>query len=550
MISTPPGAASRHRQSRRAYLVVSAMVVLAMLLSACGGDDDADEAGDTDAPDTNDTDGTEEDDEADVGGTFRVAASQEPTTLDFMSSTSTNIHFRTHHVVETLFAFDEEWTPQPLLVEDYEVLDDGLAYEFQMREVTFQNGDELTAEDVVASLERWIEMDAQAGTWFEDLQGIEATDEGRVRIDLEAPIGLMESYLSARTAGIIPASIAEEAGTELLEPEQVIGTGPFQFDSWDTDVQMTLTRYEDYTPREEPGDGYAGEKRALVDELEFHVVLDEGARLSGLETGQYHYAEDLPLDQLEAIESNPDTEPVPRAAGHIAGYINHVSPLMSDPQVRRAVLVALDMDEIGAAQGPEELWEIHPAIVISGTQFANEAGAEDYNRNDKDLARELLEEAGYDGEPITIVTTSTPASYRMAISIQQELDEIGMPSEVEEMEVAVMQERRAQDEGWDLTMGQINSGPDGTYMINIYCGNTTGQYCSDEMNERLDAFKEALTEEEQQEAHDAIQELYYSDVVSIKGPENRRLHATHSSVTEFSPTDLPMPYLWNAAVEQ
>jgi peptide/nickel transport system substrate-binding protein len=523
------------------------LLLLLLALTACG--DDSEESAETEDP-AGEGDGAAEEPQAESGGTLRIAAEQEPTTLDFMSTTSSNIHFRTHHVVETLFAFDEDWTPQPMLVDDYEVLDDGLAYEFVLREVTFHNGDPMTADDVVASLERWIEMDSQAATWFEGLESLEAVDDRTVRIEVAAATGLMEAYLASRTAGIVPASIIEEAGGDMLEPEQVIGTGPFQFDSWDTDLQLTLTRYDDYTPREEPGDGYAGEKRALVDAIEFHIVLDEAARLSGLQTGQYHYAEQLPVDQLEAVEAEEDLRPVPRKVGHVAGYLNHMSPVMGDPLIRRAVLVALDMDEIGASQGPEDLWALHPAIPVADIRFASEAGAEDWNRNDKDLARELLEEAGYDGEPITIVTTASPSTSRMAITLQQQLEEIGMPSEVEEMEVAVMQERRAQEEGWEITMGLINAGPDATYQVNLYCGNSMGQYCSDEMNSRLEAFIQALDDDERQEAHDAIQELFYEDVVSLKGPENRNLSGAHESLTEFSLTALPMHYFWNASIEQ
>ena len=60
---------------------------------------------------------------------------------------------------------DENYEPQPVLAESYEVSEDGLEYTIKLREgVKFHNGNEMTADDVVASMNRWIEKSPKANT--------------------------------------------------------------------------------------------------------------------------------------------------------------------------------------------------------------------------------------------------------------------------------------------------------------------------------------------------------------------------------------------------
>ena len=54
---------------------------------------------------------------------------------------------------------DENYEPTPVLAESYEVSDDGMTYTIKLRQgVKFHNGEEMTADDVVASMNRWIEL--------------------------------------------------------------------------------------------------------------------------------------------------------------------------------------------------------------------------------------------------------------------------------------------------------------------------------------------------------------------------------------------------------
>ena len=69
------------------------------------------------------------------------------------------------HIYEALFQMDENYEPQPVLAESYEMSDDGKEYTIKLRQgVKFHNGDEMKADDVVASMNRWMELSPKAKT--------------------------------------------------------------------------------------------------------------------------------------------------------------------------------------------------------------------------------------------------------------------------------------------------------------------------------------------------------------------------------------------------
>src|SRR5262245_38968997 len=90
------------------------------------------------------------------GGVLKVAMNAEPPSLDLHWSPSVTTSRPMWHVFETLFTFDGDFKPIPLLAEGYTRADDGRRYTITLRKgVRFHNGKELTAADVVASLSRW-----------------------------------------------------------------------------------------------------------------------------------------------------------------------------------------------------------------------------------------------------------------------------------------------------------------------------------------------------------------------------------------------------------
>ena len=94
------------------------------------------------------------------GGAANLAMIGEPQTLDPMASTADLVSIIMQHVYEPLYTFDGNWNVAPMLAESMPTISkDGLVYTIPLRKgVKFHNGKEMTADDVVASLKRWMEM--------------------------------------------------------------------------------------------------------------------------------------------------------------------------------------------------------------------------------------------------------------------------------------------------------------------------------------------------------------------------------------------------------
>src|SRR5690625_4486813 len=133
------------------------LIFLLTFLIACG--DDSDEAStDKEAEDTTEetSDSSDSESASTSGGELRVAFSAQPPVLDPQVDTAIITAEIMGHVFEPLVTTDSDYNIVPMLAESFEQSDDGLTITFHLREgVLFHNGEEMVAEDVVASMNRW-----------------------------------------------------------------------------------------------------------------------------------------------------------------------------------------------------------------------------------------------------------------------------------------------------------------------------------------------------------------------------------------------------------
>src|SRR5690625_1167901 len=144
------------------------LLVLLLIVTACGGGDSEEETKPTET-ETAETEDSNASEEQASGGELRVALSAQPSNLDQPMSTNTSTQDISRLIFETLLTIDENTEPIPMLAKSYDVSDDGLVYTFHLREgIKFHNGQEMTSEDVVASMERWLEVSTITGAVFEE----------------------------------------------------------------------------------------------------------------------------------------------------------------------------------------------------------------------------------------------------------------------------------------------------------------------------------------------------------------------------------------------
>src|SRR5699024_11074750 len=143
---------------------VTLIMIAAITLVVVGCSSDNEDTGDKSSGDNQQNSTDEQADDSDAyASDLRIAVSSNPTSLDPHMTTAADTSEILRNFFETLVALDENYEPQPMLAESIDMSEDGLTYTFNLREgVHFHNGNEMTAEDVESSMNRWLELSSRA----------------------------------------------------------------------------------------------------------------------------------------------------------------------------------------------------------------------------------------------------------------------------------------------------------------------------------------------------------------------------------------------------
>lgn len=397
------------------------------------------------------TDVDEADNTADSasGGILKVAYPTQPQTLDPHATTAEATRDASKLIYEALVTLDNNYEVMPQLAESYTVSDDRKTVTFKLRDgVKFHNGNDMTAEDVIASMEKWGANKAELGehTWTK-------VDDTTVELALSEPSSLIMYFLAdqGNIAAIMPKDIVSSAGATGVE--EYIGTGPFEFVEWKQDEVIHFKKFEGYQPDTDPADGLGGKKEALVDAIEWQFVPDSSTRVNGLMSGQYQFAHMLSYDSIPQLENSKGSVVEVWPYGIEGLIFNKKQGVFKDVKVRQAVNYALDMEVImSSAFASDEFYSLDNSLFLpSQKAWYTDAGKELYNQKDLGKAKELLKEAGYNGEEVVILTSRDyEHHYNAAIATQQQLEQLGMKTKLDVYDWPTLLERRNNPEAYDL----------------------------------------------------------------------------------------------------
>jgi peptide/nickel transport system substrate-binding protein len=472
-----------------------------------------------DVPEEADDDAADVDEDDDrYGGSLNVALTGDPPGLDIQWILGGHSTLLGMHIWETILTWDENFDPVPELAESLDISDDGLTANIELREgVLFHNGEEMTAEDVIASLERWADLSPRSGGFVDTLDEMEAIDDYSVEIRMNESLGPLSTLLSRYPGccGIYPTSVIEASdGQDLAE---VVGTGPYEFVEFVPDQHIHMRRFEDYVGRDEEPSGYAGRKNQYVDEIFFIPVPDEAARIAGLQAGDFHYLQEVTSDQYEVVEDHPESvAEIPPPTQPIVWILNMAEGICTNETLRQALLAAIDAEEVLAAGFAEGFAIVDPSLTLPETAWYTTAGEEFHNQADPDRARELAEEAGYDGEPIRFMTSNErQALHNMALITQQQLEDAGFNIDLQVMDWATLQERRDDPTDWDIFTTNFGFFPDPIMIPNVAGSTWTGWWDTEEKNELTQRFWTESDYDTRFEIWEEIQQLSYEEVPQI-----------------------------------
>ncbi|QJQ96934.1 ABC transporter substrate-binding protein [Halomonas sp. PA5] len=352
------------------------------------------------------------------------------------------------HIVEGLVGYREDGSVGPMLAERYEVSDDGLTYTFHLRDgVRFHNGETMTAEHVVWSWNRWMEPTTEwrclsdfDGSLGLDVTDVSALDDTTVSMTLASPSALLLATMARPDCGAVavvhPDSVDENG--EWIAP---IGTGPYRLARWNHNRSIELTRFEDYTSRDEPMDGYVGGKQPLIETVRILVVPDPATVVAGLQAGNIDVAL-IGAADARSLRNASHVEIATAANGLRNGLlIQTEDPLLSDPRIRRAIALAIDTEQVALGSSEGMATPSNSNVPVSSAWYG-EVQRQGYEY-DPEAARALLQEAGYNGEPIEIIANRRPKvpSYDVAIISQAMMQAVGINARVNTMEWATQLDR-------------------------------------------------------------------------------------------------------------
>lgn len=522
-------------------LFISFVFFITLLFIACGSD-----SGSDDSPST--SDGS---DDPETGGTLNIAMDAPPPTLDQPTSTATAARDTSRLIFEGLVTTDENYQAEPMLADSIDT-DDNQTFTFNLREgINFHNGEEMVADDVVASMERWMEKSSITGNVFNDATWT-AENDYTVVLELAEPSSLtLDTLASAKqAAAIMPKDIVESAPAEGVE--EYIGTGPFEFTEWKQDQYILFTKFDDYQALDDEASGLAGKKEALVDEIYFHMVQDTSTRVNGLLTGEYDFAFGVPYDNYDQFEDDPSFETILTPSANELMGLNNAEGISTDFAIRDIVNTAIDSDEVMMAAFPNKdfYWLDSGYMDVNIENWASTEGSDYYNQNDPEKAQQMLEDIGYDNEEFRIMTTRDyDHHYNVGVVIHEQLKQIGMNAVLDVYDWPTLLDKRENElDSWDafITSSSTVSTPPQLIALSP---SWAGGVNDDSVDERMEAIEKAESIEDAQAIWEELQLYAWEEllpIVHVGGYNSLYAHSENvSGITTSSG-----PIFWNVTISE
>lgn len=488
------------------------------------------------------------------GGVLKAAMQTNPPTLDAHLSTTTATRQIAVHVFETLVVFNEDYDIIPQLASHWEVSTDGLVYTFYLRpDVTFHNGKALTADDVVASLTRFKQYSVDRAR-LAAVEDITALDTLTVQIRLSRPVLLLTQLaLPGTFLAIYPAEIIKDRSAE-VRGDELVGTGPYRLLEWKPDVYVRLGRFLGYAQdaRFSGPTGLGGRRTAIFDEIQFIPVLESATRLAGLLTGEFDYAEELPLTAYTTVARNPQLRAyIVRPRWALLLELNQSEPPMDNVLFRRAIVAALDMEAVLRAVtfGNPDFYRLQPSFFFPEQRiWHNDAGSELYNRRDLGEVRRLLDAAGYNFEPIIyLANRDYDWMYKCTLAVASQLQQAGINVQVEFSDWPSQIARALTQKGWHINQTGWSPRFDPIQLAtSLRCGSPSAyMYCNPEVDKLLDRLAQVLPLEERQRTYRELQQLVWEDVAVIRIGDIFVFEGTTARLQGYSPWNV-IPRFWNS----
>lgn len=335
--------------------------------------------------------------------TVRWARSSDALTFDPHSQNEGPTSTLLHHVYETLVARDVSGKLVPSLATDWMIsATDPSVWLFKLRKgVKFHDGSDLTAEDVVFSLNRARSETSDFKGLHAGVVDVIAADDYTVHVRMKGPSPLyvqnltntfiMDKGWATKHNVLNPQNY--KAGEENYAVRNANGTGPYKLVSRDPEVKTVLTRFT----------GHWGPAPAVTD-IQYVTIKEAATRVAALLSGEVDFVQDVPVQDIGRLQGTAGIKVVtgPENRSIFFAYDMGSPKLRSSdapdnpfakPKVREAMALVLDRDAIQKVvmRGQSQPSNVAVPPFVNG--WTKELDA--YGKPDPARAKALVAEAGY-----------------------------------------------------------------------------------------------------------------------------------------------------------
>lgn len=247
------------------------------------------------------------------------------------------------NVCESMFLLQPDFTVTPNLAKSGEMSDGGKTWTFDIRDdVKFWDGNPMTTEDVLFSLQRHLDPDegSYMASSFDKVTSIEKTGDWEITMQLSEPNTVLDQSLATGLGTVVEKAHREAAGADYGNPSAgVMCTGPFSYTpgDWKQGQSITLKKNESY---------WNAEKSAHAKEVEIGFVVDPTAIETGLKSGDIQGSYDVPLPALGELASSTTGSMYFGEGMQIMAIISTGNGAFGDAAVRRALTRATDRQAV------------------------------------------------------------------------------------------------------------------------------------------------------------------------------------------------------------
>jgi ABC-type dipeptide transport system, periplasmic component len=415
MASRETGSDNNRTLERRRILKYVGAASTAVGLAGCTGSESDSSSGDTDS-DSADTGNSEELPQQEL----YFAQVKGPLDLDPITLNDVPSDQIAGQIYDGLYEYDGGLNLQPKVAAEMPTVErEGTRFIVPLREgITFQNGDSLTADDVIHTVLAPVEEETENASEVDMVESAEKIDELTAQFDLKYPYGAFTTALARNVVNKAVRTDDREAYKD--EP---LGSGPFQVVDWAEEDFATLERWDDYWDADRVG---------LPDlaRLNFDPIEESTTRVTALQTGDSDIIETIPPDLYQTVQGI-DGARITEQIGVNYFYLafNCTEGPTANPAVREAIDYAFSMDQAAESfiepAGARQYSPI-PTAMAESWDFPLEEWRNIPHDRDLDMAESLFDEAGVPSDySWKIIVPPDDKREQIGITIGDALQNIG-----------------------------------------------------------------------------------------------------------------------------